>query len=266
MGKQVGIIPFTGRVGSLIGYKVGHQYLLRSMPARVRQTPSTRRSAQQFGKASQLGRSLRSALRPQLTVPIDSTLGNRLNKALLHILHQDDLHREKRFIPQYFKDLEGFSLTPFTRLWDLMEVTPVVSRGNGIQVHVPAMRVACRYAAATHVQVRAIALYTDGRRSQSTASEPKMLEARKPSQAFTLTIPDEGAGICCVILEVRPFQQQGKTFFRLSHRKHLAAEVIAVFSPVKPVKEATEYPPERRRHPMLPPAVEGLVFHPPPLE
>ncbi|MGX5817888.1 hypothetical protein ACWKWU_06815, partial [Chitinophaga lutea] len=113
---------------------------------------------------------------------------------------------------------------------------------------------------------RAIALYTDGRCSQTTASDPVMLEARKPSQAFDLTIPGEGAGICCVILEVRPFQLQGRTFLRLSHRKHLAAEVIAVFNPLKPVKAKTKYPPERRHDAVLPPAVEGLVFHPPPLE
>ncbi|MGX5816730.1 hypothetical protein ACWKWU_00950 [Chitinophaga lutea] len=75
MGKQVGIIPFTGRVGPLIGYRVGNQYLVRSMPAQVRQTPATRRSAQDFGKASRLGRSLRNAIHPQLTVPSDSTLG-----------------------------------------------------------------------------------------------------------------------------------------------------------------------------------------------
>ncbi|MGX5821043.1 hypothetical protein ACWKWU_22815, partial [Chitinophaga lutea] len=131
-----------------------------------------------FGKASRLGRSLRNAIHPQLTVPSDSTLGNRLNKALLHILHQDDLHREKRFIPRYFQTLKGFSLTPHSTLNDVLPAYPAVSRDNGIRVHIPAMSMPCQYKAATHIQIRAIALYTDGRCSQTTASDPVMLEAR----------------------------------------------------------------------------------------
>ncbi|MGX5817420.1 hypothetical protein ACWKWU_04445 [Chitinophaga lutea] len=286
MGKQVGIIPFTGRVGPLIGYRVGNRYLLRSVPAQVRQTPAMRRSAQDFGKASRLGASLRHALCPQLEARHDNTLVNRLNRSLVNILRQDDLHREKRFIPRYFKDLKGFSLTPYARLWDLMQVTPTVTRENGIQVHVPAMREPSRYKIATHVRMRAIALFTDGRQSFSYASEPMLLNAHTPSQPFTLTIPDEAPGVCCVILEMLPLQQEHGVYYnRLAHRKHVAAEVIAVLVksgsgdddkresmhagqrpdaiPGNGMQQRSTGP---SRDGLLPPAIKRERFHPPPLE
>ncbi|MGF6844776.1 hypothetical protein QFZ51_000011 [Chitinophaga sp. W3I9] len=38
MGKQVGIISFTGKLGNLIGYRRNGQYFVRTMPETVRQT------------------------------------------------------------------------------------------------------------------------------------------------------------------------------------------------------------------------------------
>ncbi|MGX5820303.1 hypothetical protein ACWKWU_19060 [Chitinophaga lutea] len=50
MAKQTGILPFTGKLGSVIGYCVDGQYLLRSVAGQVRQSPRTKLAAAHFGK------------------------------------------------------------------------------------------------------------------------------------------------------------------------------------------------------------------------
>ncbi|MGF6848238.1 hypothetical protein QFZ51_003473 [Chitinophaga sp. W3I9] len=49
MAKQTGILPFTGKLGNLIGYRRNGSYFVRSMPEEVKQTTATRQSSRNFG-------------------------------------------------------------------------------------------------------------------------------------------------------------------------------------------------------------------------
>jgi hypothetical protein len=270
MGTQTGILKFTGRVGDVIGYRVGNQYHLRSMPQRVRQSPRSKISSRCFGRASKLGAAMRHALDGHMDIARESTLANRLNKALLAVLRQDDLHSAKRFIPRHFQALAGFRFTPHAGLGKLLTVEPVVTRdGNGnIVVAVPGMETFNGNPQATHLSIKAIAVYIGPgyTRAAAAQSEPMLLEAGKPSEAFTLTVPARPDAVSCVILEVTSLQMEAGRMYRLQNRKYAAAEVIAVLPPhaerrrtVTCSRDAAQG--ERHSQPI--PYLPGMVIHSP---
>lgn len=45
-------LQITGRIGNVVFYKRGDNYYARSVPAKVKQTEATKKSATLFGKAS----------------------------------------------------------------------------------------------------------------------------------------------------------------------------------------------------------------------
>jgi hypothetical protein len=57
MATQAGI---TGRIGNMIYYKMGEKYYMRSAPRKYKQTKATKASATEFGKASGIGRIIRT--------------------------------------------------------------------------------------------------------------------------------------------------------------------------------------------------------------
>ncbi|MGX5819085.1 hypothetical protein ACWKWU_12860 [Chitinophaga lutea] len=246
MGKQTGIIKFTGKLGPLIGYYSGGEYLVRSVPERVRQSPSTRLAAQHFGKASALACTMRTALRPLLHIPPDNNIVNALNKKMHTILRADDLHRHKRFIPRHFQQLRGFTFTPRGSLMRSLPCDPVVSRhfDGSIHVHIPAMKAPGSHPSGTHVLVQAIALWTNGTSSSAASSEPMLLEASQPSEAFTLKIEAGGEGVCCVILEAIACQTFNGKPLLMRHQRHIACEVIAVLPPQRTRETFTAVYPE----------------------
>ena len=73
MATQNSIIPFTGKLGNLIGYERNGKYFLRSMPEIVRQTAATRRAARRFGLASCKAALIRNAFYDDLDIRYDSS-------------------------------------------------------------------------------------------------------------------------------------------------------------------------------------------------
>ncbi|WP_157986576.1 hypothetical protein [Chitinophaga alhagiae] len=241
MAKQTGLIKFTKRVGDLIGYRVGKEYYLRSMPAEVRQSPRTKISARYFGKASMLGAAMRHAAYRLLDMPGEMGLGNRLNRALLGVLWQDDLHHSKTFIPQNFRGLKGFSFNQHTTLDQVLTVIPAVTPdfyGN-LHVTIPAMSVYTGNPVATHLRIRAVGVFLQPgfTEAAATASEPVLVDVSRPSSAFTLVVPAQKGALCTVILEVMCCKRENGRMVMLMNRKYSAAEVIAVLTGKKEPKE-----------------------------
>ncbi|MGO4293904.1 hypothetical protein, partial [Chitinophaga sp. RAB17] len=83
MAKQMSVIPFTGKLGPLIGYKRNGNYFLRSMPQSVQQTAASRRASRRFGIASRKGAFIRHAFYPHLDIHCDGGHINRLNRLLI---------------------------------------------------------------------------------------------------------------------------------------------------------------------------------------
>lgn len=254
----------------MIGYRVGNQYHLRSMPQQVRQSPRSKISSRRFGKASKLGAAMRHALHGHLDTAQESTLVNRLNKALLGVLRQDDLQGAKRFIPRHFQALTGFRFTPHAGLAKLLTVNPVVTRdGKGnIEVAVPAMEMFVSNPQATYLSIKAIAVSVHPGYTKATAaaSEPVMLTAGRPSGAFTLTVPAPPDAVSCIILEATSLQMEGGRLYRLQNRKYVAAEVIAVIPPHakrRPLATYSNDAANMQRHEQLLPYLPGMIIHPP---
>ncbi|WP_119079145.1 hypothetical protein [Chitinophaga alhagiae] len=269
MATQTSLLKFTGKVGNLIGYRVGKKYYLRSAPEQVRQSPHSKVSSRHFGKASRLGATMRHALHGLLHVKQDNTLINRLNKSLLHVLRQDDLHRQKRFIPRYFRDLERFCFTTHADLSRVLpvEVSAVRNTDGSIAVTVPAIRQHLCNPRATHVGFRAVAVCLERgfATAKAAASDMVMLKADEPSAAFSLTVPADGNTVTCVILEVTSWQVEHGRPYLLGNRKFMAAEVIAVLQPEAAIVVREEPVPHgtQRQPRVQPPVVPGLVIHHP---
>ena len=258
MAIQTGILPFTGKLGNVIGYKRGNKYCLRSMPQTVHQSARTKLSGRAFGKASTLGAAIRHALSAPLQALSAGGTVNRLNKALLTVLHTDDLHHMPRFIPRHFNSLAGFSFNPHASLPGVLPVTPNVRRdadGN-IIVTLPAIT---RYeppAGITHLSVRAVAVHVKPGflRAEATMSDTMLIELGRPSDPAELVMRAGKGVLSCVVLEVVSCREEEGRVYRLRNRKHTAVQVIAVL----PGKVARI---KRRRH-KRPPATDRLMTVP----
>ncbi|WP_343703083.1 hypothetical protein [Chitinophaga sp.] len=269
MATQTSLLKFTGKLGNVIGYRVGKKYYLRSMPEEVRQSSRSKVSSRHFGKASRLGATVRHALHGLLHVKQDNKLINKLNGSLLGVLRQDDLHRQKRFIPRYFRGLERFC---FTTHADLAKVLPVdvsaVRNADGnIEVTVPAILKHLANPRATHVGIRAVAVCLERgfTKANAAASEMVMLKADEPSDAFLLTVPADRNMVTCVILEVTCWQEEHGRRYLMGNQKFMAAQIIAVLQPEAAVvvrEEQVPYSSQRQPRMQLP-VMPGLVIHHP---
>ena len=72
----------SGKIGSVIFYERNGVQCARSAPAHVKQTKATRQSAKIFGRAKQIGRSLRVDLSPVLAGFKARTIMHRLDNAI----------------------------------------------------------------------------------------------------------------------------------------------------------------------------------------
>lgn len=231
MGKQTGIFKFTGKMGGVIGYKVGDEYYVRSAPEHVRQSEATKLSSRAFGKASTLGAAFRQVLNGMLDNPLEGSTVNRLNKALVGVL-QADGRRLKRFVPAHFKRLKGFALNAFNSLADILTVTPAISRdsANNLLVTIPPMDSCMSNPSATHLCIKALAVHIQPgfEQATATASEAVLLPVGHPSGEIALVVPAQKGVVSCVMLEVSQcMEEQGKMVF-LHNRQYTAVDVIAV--------------------------------------
>jgi hypothetical protein len=213
MAKQMSVIPFTGKLGPLIGYKRNGQYFLRSMPARVRQTAATRRASRRFGIASRKGAFIRHVFYPHLDIRCDGGHINRLNKLL--IAAGDDHAAISRFRFNQHTGVDRFF--------------PVAPRllANSI-LNIPAQTIA-GYKGIAALEVKVIATRIDFISRQVVGSETVTLMV-DPDTTFTetnvsLDVPGEGSLV--VVFQVRAMYKDGAS----GNRQFMAADIIAVAAP-----------------------------------
>jgi hypothetical protein len=210
MAKQMSIIPFTGKLGHLIGYKRNGQYFLRSMPESVRQTAATRRASRRFGIASRKGAFIRHAFYPHLDIRCDGGHINRLNKLLITAC---DHHAA----------ITRFRFNQHTGI-DRFFTVPPRFFPNGI-LNIPAQTIAGFKGIAT-LEVKVIATRIDFISRQVTGSETVALMI-VPDTTFqetnvSLDVPGEGSLV--VVFQVRAMYKDGPS----GNRQHMAADIIAV--------------------------------------
>jgi len=93
MPSQINV-QITGRIQNIVFYKMGDKYYARTIPARVKQTKATKKRANEFGKASRTGKSLRQQLFPVIPFPSDNKMQTRLVSAVFQWVRSDSYDPE----------------------------------------------------------------------------------------------------------------------------------------------------------------------------
>jgi hypothetical protein len=241
MAKQMSVIPFTGKLGNLIGYKRNGKYFLRSMPESVRQTAATRRASRRFGIASRKGAFIRNAFYSHLDIHCDGGHINRLNRVLIAA---GDHHAA----------ITGFRFNQHTGVDRFFAVAPRLLR-NGI-LNIPAQTIA-RYKGIAALEVKVIATRIDFISRQVVGSETVtlMIEPDTTFQETNVSLDVPGEGSLVVVFQVRALYKDGPS----GNRQHMAADIIAVAAPQAP-KHANKraYP----RRTILPPRLTYTRAYP----
>jgi hypothetical protein len=216
MAKQMSVIPFTGKLGNLIGYKRNGKYFLRSMPESVRQTTATRRASRRFGIASRKGAFIRNAFYPNLDIHCDGGHINRLNRVLIAA---GDHHAA----------IAGFRFNQHTGVDRFFAVAPRLLR-NGI-LNIPAQTLA-RYKGIAALEVKVIATRIDFTSRQVVGSETValMVEPDSTFQETNVSLDVPGEGSLVVVFQVRALYKDGPS----GNRQHMAADIIVVTAPQAP--------------------------------
>lgn len=211
MAKQTGILPFTGKLGNLIGYRRNGSYFVRSMPEEVRQTTATRQSSRNFGIASRTGKLIRQAITPQLSIGRDGTLVNRLNKAL---------------IQGRLQQLEGFRFNRHTGVDKFFSRLPVLSSGGALMIPAQTWPPST---AGDKLEISVIAVRINPVTRQITGSHTATLLADldQPFNGAALEATTPGKGTLLVTLQARIFNGTIPTL----NRRFMAADIIAVVLP-----------------------------------
>ncbi|MGO4291582.1 hypothetical protein [Chitinophaga sp. RAB17] len=234
MAKQMSVIPFTGKLGPLIGYKRNGQYFLRSMPQRVRQTAATRRASRRFGIASRKGAFIRHAFYGNLDIHCDSAHINRLNRLLIAA---GDHHAA----------ITGFRFNQHTGVDRFFTVAPRLCN-NGV-LNIPAQTIAGHKGMAA-LEVKVIATRIDFTSRQVVASETVTLVIAPDTtfQETNVSLDVPGKGSLVVVFQVRAMYSDGPS----GNRQYMAADIIAVAAPqVSKYAKKRTYPKRTRLLPGL---------------
>jgi hypothetical protein len=210
MAKQRSIIPFTGKLGNLIGYERNGEYFLRSMPEVVRQTAATRRAARRFGMASRKGALIRNTFYGDLDIRFDSSHINRLNKVLIAAAGNNAA-------------ITGFRFNQYTGTDRFFTVAPKLFRDGTL--HIPPQTLA-QHKNITTLEVKVIAARIDFSTQQVTGTDTvtMMIDPSAPFTGTKIPLYVSGRGILVVTLQVRGMHQDGPS----CNRQYLAADIIAV--------------------------------------
>ncbi|MGO4293177.1 hypothetical protein [Chitinophaga sp. RAB17] len=233
MAKQMSILPFTGKLGPLIGYKRNGEYFLRSMPQSVQQTAATRRASRRFGIASRKGAFIRHAFYPHLDIHCDGAHINRLNRLLIAA---GDHHEA----------ITGFRFNQHTGVDRFFTVAPRLFR-NGI-LNIPAQTiVGCKGMAALEVKVIATRIDFTSRQVVGSETVVLMIDPDTTFQETNVSFDVPGKGSLVVVFQVRAMYKDGPS----GNKQYMAADIIAVAAPQIPKHAKKRTYPKRTILPSL---------------
>jgi hypothetical protein len=210
MAKQMSVLPFTGKLGNLIGSRRNGQYFVRRKPEVVRQTSATRRAAQRFGIASRKGALIRHAFYHDLDIRCDSGHVNRLNTLLLAAGSNPAA-------------ITGYRFNMDAGIDRFFTVAPRLFK-SGI-LHIPSQTL-IQYKGISAVEVKVIGARIDfvTRQVTGTATVQLSIDACSSFEGINVPLDVPGDGTLVVTLQVSGMQKDGVS----CNRQYLAADIIAV--------------------------------------
>ena len=150
MGRQDGVLQFTGQIGGLSFYKSKQGYQVRKKGGitadRIRNDPAferTRENGQEFGRAGRANRLLRSAFRSLLLKSADALMTSRMSREMMKVIQADTINtRGARIVlGQNTILLQGFEFNEAAKLGSSLYApfTAEIDRATGtLTVTVPA--------------------------------------------------------------------------------------------------------------------------------
>lgn len=222
MAKQTGLIQFTGKLGNVIGYRRNGAWCMRSLPEKVRQTTATRQASCNFGIASRKGKLIRQAIVPRLDIFPGGSMGNCLNKALIHA-------------GKNLQSLEGFQFNRYTGVEKFFSIRPFILPGGIIQI--PAQSLP-EQEAGTLLEIKAIAVRINFTTGKITGSRTASITAnpQTPFNGATLELMIPGKDTLMLVLQARLIKAGAPSH----NRNFVAADILSICTPIptrkKPVK------------------------------
>ncbi len=213
MAKQTGLIQFTGKLGNVIGYRRNGAWCMRSLPEKVRQTTATRQASRNFGIASSKGKLIRQAIVPHLDIFPGGSMGNCLNKALIHA-------------GKSLQSLEGFRFNHYTGVEKFFCIQPVILPGGVIQI--PAQSLP-EQEAGTLLEIKAIAVRINFTTRKITGSRTATITAdlHTPFNGATLEVMAPGKDTLILVLQARLFKAGASSH----NRRFVAANIVSIGAP-----------------------------------
>jgi hypothetical protein len=133
----------SGLVGNLVFQTVNGKQIIRSRPAKVKQTKATKASSGEFGKCSIWSKQLRNGLAPFLIKQYDNIMYQRFQSSFYKaLLSNTDLAKGQRTpMNAYMNDLVGFEFNTHSLLSSYFapKVTAVLGADKKLMVTIPVL-------------------------------------------------------------------------------------------------------------------------------
>ena len=140
MAVQKGIMPFSGKVGELVGFSRNGEMFSRGVPGAYDLTEESKKSGKEFGRGSSASAQVRKAFDPLILTRFKTDLHNRLSERFREVIRSGPLS-EKGYREVADGDvslLKGFELSSYSRFHKLVSFSPVVSvSGTSVSVTIP---------------------------------------------------------------------------------------------------------------------------------
>ncbi|PWV46917.1 hypothetical protein [Chitinophaga sp. S165] len=265
MGKQTGILLYSGKLGDQVGYyrknkKGKKEWWTRRAPQNVRQTAATQRAATDFGTASKCSRLVRHALRPWLQYYGYHFDHNRLNKAFIDVIQADDIHKTGFKVPTFhhLQSLTGFSFNDDKATHQYLTGHPAIAENdnNTISISLPGIHISNTqtHKGITHVCIKAIALpfaFTQ-HDIKPVVSETITIKRGDIPQAITLTLPANKEQ-SIIVLEIQCAREINGRIEISANTQTAAMDIIAVLPAAKAPKPERISRNKLRRMDLIPP-------------
>lgn len=226
-------VQISGRIQNVIFYKRGDKYYNRAMPATVKQTIATKKSASVFGKAAKMGKWLREQLVTTIPFPADNNMQTRLVSALLQWLRSDYV---AAVTCDHIPMLSSFSFTPadtVRKRWRVnMQVThsgedmlqliiPAFVPSKSMQAPAGTVLVTCKIAAAVCNASTGLAMG-----SFSTSIDYEYNDIEVPEQIINLPVPTSAGSLALTTMYLEYYSTKNNRMQLTTKKAFIPAGVV----------------------------------------
>jgi hypothetical protein len=141
MAIQTGIIPLSGKLGKMIYFRINGKNYVRSAPEQYRLSSNSRRSAEEFGKASRAASLVKAGMASLIPRINTNYIDQRLRSRFMAVIGSgySKPKGEREVADGDLALLKGFQLNRYTEHRKLCSINPVVEidPASGITVILP---------------------------------------------------------------------------------------------------------------------------------